>query len=116
MYEQRNRSSDESWLAAASSPSDLAAEEELKKGLKDQPGMTTNQIWECLHLSEEWDAYVKGRRAGNLGFELPIFRAFYRLKRKTDRGYCLWIKAVSAVESYNSFMIPTPSISRKLCR
>lgn len=81
-------SSDEGWLAAASSPSDLAAEEELKKGLKDQPGMTTNQIWECMHLSEEWDAYVKGRRAGDLGFELPIFRAFYRLKRKTDLVTC----------------------------
>ena len=81
-------SSDESWLAAASSPADLAAEEELKKGLKDQPGMTTNQIWGCLHLSDEWDAYVKGRRAGDLSYELPIFRAFYRLKRKTDLVTC----------------------------
>ena len=81
-------SSDESWLAAANSPDDLAAEEELKKGLKDQPGMTTNQIWECLHLSDEWDAYVKGRRTGDFSFELPIFRAFYRLKRKTDLVTC----------------------------
>lgn len=81
-------SSDESWLAAANSQSDLAAEEELKKGLKGQPGMTTSQIWECLHLSGEWDAYVKGRRAGDLSFELPIFRAFYRLKRKTDLVTC----------------------------
>ena len=37
-------SSDESYLAAASSPDDRAAEEELKKGLKDQPGMTTNKF------------------------------------------------------------------------
>lgn len=81
-------SSDESWLAAANSRSDLTAEEELKKGLKGQPGMTTSQIWECLHLSGEWDAYVKGRRAGDLSFELPIFRAFYRLKRKTDLVTC----------------------------
>ncbi len=81
-------SSDESWLAAANSPEDLAAEEELKEGLKDQPGLTTNQIWECLHLSEEWDAYVKHRKAGDLSFELPIFRAFYRLKRKTDLVTC----------------------------
>lgn len=81
-------SSDESWLAAANSPGDLAAEEELKRGLKNQPGMTTNQIWECLHLSDEWDAYVKGRKAGDLSFELPIFRAFYRLKRKTDLVTC----------------------------
>lgn len=80
--------SDESWLAAADSPDDLAAEEALKRGLKDQPGMTTSQIWECLHLSEEWDAYVKGRRAGDLSYELPIFRAFYRLKRRTDLVTC----------------------------
>ena len=60
----------------------------MKKGLKNQPGMTTNQIWECLHLSDEWDAYVKGRKAGDLSFELPIFRAFYRLKRKTDLVTC----------------------------
>lgn len=81
-------SSDESWLAAANSPEDLAAEEELKRGLKDQPGMTTGQIWAFLHLSEEWDAYVKARRAGDRSFELPIFRAFYRLKRKTDLVTC----------------------------
>ncbi|MDE7282422.1 MAG: winged helix DNA-binding domain-containing protein [Lachnospiraceae bacterium] len=81
-------SSDEIWLAAANSPSDLAAEEELKKGLRDKPGMTTNQIWECLNLSYEWAAYVKGRKAGDLSFELPIFRAFYRLKRKTDLVTC----------------------------
>lgn len=81
-------SSDESWLTAANTPEDLAAEEELKKGLKDQPGMTTSQIWECLHLSDEWDAYVKARRAGDLSYELPIFRAFYRLKRKTDLVTC----------------------------
>lgn len=80
--------SDESWLAAADTPDDLAAEEELKRGLKDRPGMTTGQIWECLHLSEEWDAYIKGRRAGDLSFELPIFRAFYRLKRRTDLVTC----------------------------
>ncbi len=80
--------SDESWLAAAGTPDDLAAEEELKRGLRDRPGMTTGQIWECLHLSEEWDAYIKGRRAGDLSFELPIFRAFYRLKRRTDLVTC----------------------------
>lgn len=80
--------SDESWLARASSAGDRAAEEELKRGLRDQPGMTTNQIWECLHLSDEWDAYVKGRRAGDLSFELPVFRAFYRLKRRTDLVTC----------------------------
>lgn len=84
-------SSDESYLAAADTPGDRAAEEELKKGLKDQPGMTTGQIWESLHLSDEWDAYIKGRKTGDFSSELPIFRAFYRLKRKTDcrRRRCL---------------------------
>ena len=81
-------SSDESWLAAADTPEDLAAEAELKQGLKDRPGMTTGQIWEHMQLAEEWDAYVKGRRAGDLSFELPIFRAFYRLKRKTELVTC----------------------------
>ena len=81
-------SSDESWLMAANSASDQAAENELKKGLHDSPGMTTKQIWESLHLSDEWDAYVKERREGDLSFELPIFRAFYRLKRKTELVTC----------------------------
>ena len=81
-------SSDESWLMAANNQIDKAAENELKKGLYDLPGMTTKQIWESLHLSDEWDAYVKGRREGDLSFELPIFRAFYRLKRKTELVTC----------------------------
>lgn len=80
--------SDESWLASASSISDRAAEDELKRALQGKPGMTTNQIWECLNLSAEWNAYVKGRKDGNLSYELPIFRAFYRLKRKTDLVTC----------------------------
>lgn len=81
-------SSDESWLALGNNPIDQAAEEELKKGLTDCPGMTTNQIWEYLHLSDAWNAYVHGRREGDLRYELPIFRAFYRLKRKTDLVTC----------------------------
>lgn len=81
-------SSDESWLMAANTPSDQAAENELKKGLKALPGMTTKQIWESLNLLDEWNASVKGRREGNLSFELPIFHAFYRLKRKTDLVTC----------------------------
>ncbi len=80
--------SDASWLAAASGPDDRAAEAALREGLKGQPGMTTKEIWQCLHLSDEWDAYVKGRRAGDLSFEQPIFRAFYRMKRRTDLVTC----------------------------
>ncbi len=81
-------SSDESWLMAANSPSDQAAENELKKGLQDLPGLTAKQIWESLHLLDEWNAYIKGRREGNLSFELPVFRAFYRLIRKTELVTC----------------------------
>ncbi len=80
--------SDESWLAKANNPIDIDAELELKSKLKGQVGMTTNEIWEFLNLSNEWDSYVKARRAGDLSYELPIFRAFYRLKRKTDLVTC----------------------------
>ncbi len=80
--------SDAAYLARANTPEDLAAEQQLKNGLKDQPGMTTKQIWECLHLSDEWEAYVAARKTGDLSYDLPIFRAFYRLKRKTDLVTC----------------------------
>lgn len=80
--------SDEKWLMAANSESDQTAEKELKKRLQDLPGMTTKQIWESLHLSDEWNAYVRGRREGDRSFELPIFRAFYRLIRKTELVTC----------------------------
>ncbi len=81
-------SSDESWFMESDTPEECAAENELKEGLKGLPGMTTRQIWESLHLAGEWNAYVKGRKSGDLSFELPIFRAFYRLKRKTDLVTC----------------------------
>ncbi|MFT3950965.1 MAG: crosslink repair DNA glycosylase YcaQ family protein [Oscillospiraceae bacterium] len=81
-------SSDESWLMAANSPSDYAAENDLKKGLQNLPGLTAKQIWEILNLLDEWNAYIKGRREGNLSFELPIFRAFYRSIRKTELVTC----------------------------
>ncbi len=84
----RWRASDASWLASANTPEDLAAEAQLKEGLRDAPGLTTNRIWEHLHLSAEWDAYVRGRRTGDLQYEKPIFRALYRLKRKTDLVTC----------------------------
>jgi len=85
---KRWHSSDESWFMSANNPLDQAAENELKNGLKGLPGLTTKQIWEHLNLLNEWDMYVKGRKEGNLSFELPIFRAFYRLKRKTDLVTC----------------------------
>ena len=47
--------------------------------------MTPGQIWERLNLSEEWHKY---RREHNQDYNLPIFRAFYRLTRKRDLVVC----------------------------
>jgi uncharacterized protein YcaQ len=78
-------SSDESWLEAANSPFDQAAESELKKSLTGLQGMTTKQIWEHLNLSFEWNKY---RKEHDRNYELPVFRAFYRLLRKRDLITC----------------------------
>ncbi|MFA7674424.1 MAG: crosslink repair DNA glycosylase YcaQ family protein, partial [Clostridia bacterium] len=78
-------SSDESWLEAANSPQDQSAESELKKSLIGLQGMTTKQIWEHLNLSFEWNKY---RKEHDRNYELPIFRAFYRLLRKRDLITC----------------------------
>lgn len=80
--------SDESWLRLGDNPQDQAAEKELKDSLKGLPGMTIKQIWSHLNLSEEWNQYVKGRREHNLSYELPVFRAFYRLVRRTELITC----------------------------
>lgn len=80
--------SDESWLAAADSPEDRAAEEELRRGLTGQPGMTTRQIWEHMQLGDIWNEHVKRRKTGDSSLSLPVFRAFYRMKRRTDLVTC----------------------------
>ena len=77
--------SDESWLRAANNPQDQSAESELKESLTGLQGMTAKQIWEHLNLSFEWHKY---RREHDQNYELPIFRAFYRLVRKTDLVTC----------------------------
>ncbi len=81
-------SSDESWLNLGNNPQDQAAENELKNSLKGMSGMNTKQIWAHLNLSNEWENYRKGRLENNRSLELPIFRAFYRLKRKTELLTC----------------------------
>ena len=78
-------SSDESWLAAGDSPEIQAAEKELKESLIEFDGLTANQIWEKLNLTFEWDKY---RREHDESYNLPIFRAFYRLCRKGDLLTC----------------------------
>ncbi len=78
-------SSDESWLRAADNPQDQSAESELKERLTGLQGMTPNQIWEHLNLSYEWHKY---RKEHDHNYELPIFRAFYRLVRKRDLLTC----------------------------
>ena len=78
-------SSDESWLAAGDSPEIQAAEKELKESLTEYEGLTANQIWENLNLSFEWNKY---RREHDDSYNLPIFRAFYRLCRRGDLLTC----------------------------
>ena len=77
--------SDESWLAAGDCPEIQAAEKELKESLKEFDGLTANQIWENLNLSFEWNKY---RREHDHSYNLPIFRAFYRLTRRGDFLTC----------------------------
>lgn len=78
-------SSDESWLAAGDSPEIQDAEKKLKKSLTEFDGLTANQIWEHLNLSYEWNKY---RREHDQSYNLPIFRAFYRLTRRGDLLTC----------------------------
>ena len=77
--------SDESWLAAGDSPEIQAAEKELKESLIEFGGLTANQIWENLNLSFEWNKY---RREHDHSYDLPIFRAFYRLTRRGELLAC----------------------------
>ena len=82
---ERWGSSDESWLASGDSPEIQAAEKELKESLKGFNGFVAREIWEHLGLSFEWDKY---RREHDQSYNLPIFRAYYRLIRKGDLLVC----------------------------
>lgn len=77
--------SDESWLRVTNNPQIQSAEGKLKESLTGLQGMTAKQIWEHLNLSYEWHKY---RREHDSNFELPIFRAFYRLVRKGELVTC----------------------------
>ena len=78
-------SSDESWLMAGDSPEIQAAERELKESLTAFEGLTVKEIWENMNLSYEWHKY---RREHDDSYNLPIFRAFYRLVRRGDLLTC----------------------------
>lgn len=78
-------SSDESWLAEGDTPEVRAAERELREGLSESDGLTANQIWEKLGLSFEWSKF---RREHDHSYELPSFRAFYRMTRRGDLLTC----------------------------
>ena len=82
---ERWGSSDESWLAAGDSPEIRAVEKELKESLEGFGGVTARELWEHLGLSYEWDKY---RREHDKSYNLPIFRAYYRLIRKGDLLVC----------------------------
>lgn len=77
--------SDDNWFASGDRPEIQAAEKKLKESLTEFDGLTANQIWENLNLSYEWDKY---RREHDQSYNLPIFRAFYRLVRRGDLLTC----------------------------
>lgn len=77
--------SDEGWLQAGDSPEIRAAEAQLRERLSSQGGLTAKEIWGHLNLSYEWDQY---RRKHDNSYNLPIFRAFYRLCRRGDLLTC----------------------------
>ena len=76
---------EEGWLSDTDNPQVQAAECELKASLTGLQGMTPRQIWEHLNLSYEWNKY---RKEHDSNYNLPIFRAFYRLTRKRDLVVC----------------------------
>ena len=77
--------SDEDWFKRGDSPEVQAAEKELKEKLLKFDGLTLNQIWERLNLTYEWHKY---RREHDKSYNLPIFRAFYRMCRRGDLLTC----------------------------
>lgn len=78
-------SSDESWLADGDSPEVQAAETELKESLSEFEGLTAKEIWDNLNLAYEWNKY---RREHDASYNLPVFRAFYRMCRRGDLLTC----------------------------
>lgn len=77
--------SDEGWFVAGDSPEVQAAEKKLRESLIEFDGLTANQIWDNLNLSYEWNKY---RREHDPSYNLPIFRAYYRLIRRGDLLTC----------------------------
>lgn len=77
--------SDEIWFKNGDSPEVQAAEIELKERISGFDGLTLNQIWEKLNLTYEWHKY---RKEHDYSFNLPIFRAFYRMCRRGDFLTC----------------------------
>lgn len=82
---ERWGASDESWLAEGDTPEVRAAEAQLKECLQDFHGIVARDLWAYLNLSDEWDKY---RRQHDQSYNLPIFRAYYRLIRRGDLLTC----------------------------
>ncbi len=78
-------SSDKSWLDDGDSPEMREAEKELKERLSKFDGLTLKQMWNELGLADEWHRY---RREHDYNYNLPLFRAFYRMCRRGDFLTC----------------------------
>lgn len=57
----------------------------MKESLSTFEGLTLKEIWETLDLSFEWNKY---RREHDASYNLPVFRAFYRMCRRGDLLTC----------------------------
>lgn len=82
---ERWGASDESWLAEGDTPEVRSAEAQLKECLQDFHGIVARDLWAHLNLSDEWDKY---RRQHDQSYNLPIFRAYYRMIRRGDLLTC----------------------------
>ena len=77
--------SDAIWLKNGDSPEIRAAEDELKKFMQDYDGLAAREIWDNMGLAMEWDKY---RCEHDRSFNLPVFRAYYRMVRRGDLITC----------------------------
>lgn len=66
----------------------LAEEEKLRRAFYEMHSCTKHSLWEHLGLTEEWNAYTKGRKQGLLNSYLPIFQVFFNMRMTNDIIVC----------------------------
>lgn len=66
----------------------LAEEEKLRRAFYEMHSCTKHSLWEHLGLTEEWNAYTKGRKQGLLNSYFPIFQVFFNMRMTNDIIVC----------------------------